>query len=966
MLIGLYTSDLVANSDQGFSFSDEVSLPDTVVTTTYLPASLYAKMPGGQIDAIRFGLANDAKVLGVSVYKVNADGPMLIAYEPFKGTATADSWNLVTLSKPCTLPTNAMGVLIGFTYEENSTTAQDGHYPLSVNPTVTGLPMSWVSYYKTAKEGFGWHDYSEYGALSVQAYVSSANIPDCDVVLLDAGISSPMLPAGKEFTYQVSAYNFGVAKINSYKLQTSLDGTVIDVITEEVGSLSGAAAILSHTCVLPANTTRGNHTLSIKVVSVNGAAPTVGLEDDEIKISFGVYNPEDEVKRQMYLVEEFTSHSCTNCPLGAYVLELMQELNDSIALACIHGNLESKDPFNNAEHDALNEYFAIGGWPFASFNRNFSAYDGAVAVGIGYDDKMAASAAQNLLDEMVQTSIPAFATVNIATVVDGSNLNIKVSGQGSSQAREILDAFSLTVYVLENGLVYRQKNLGVWDREYIHNNVIRKVATATNGDDIQWSDGSQYENEYNVTIDEGWDIDNMHVIAFLSKRQPLNNPDYLNMAVTNANKIKITDKVVDPNDKKEDEDKNRYDASLYLSPMTNTCQMMCTGFSPDLKYMAGMNYVTGCAAIWNVADSILTNITPRVVDGVEMGSTFFGVNSKGIAVGSEDGGNDVRALAMRADGTAIELEFDLTDAGAAAWAISEEGNIIVGAYYDAAWNTHPCYWTEDGKRHPLPFPTAEETGFPIIGSQGRYISEDASIMVGYLTDYMGSHYLVIWRRDAEGNYNYELAYKPFYDGSKGVSFIAFEPKGLSVDGKWISIQVQESFDMNDWSTPVPPRKAARLNLETNELQVLTMPAPEENVEIEPTGIANDGTLLSFTLIMDITGRIGYLWPAGADAKPINVSEVTEHIIGFPTSVTNTPTIISKDGKHHMGFGITEDFEIYSYIYDYTKYVETSGIESLAASAGKSSAIFNLQGLRMNNASAKGLYVIDGKVVMIKK
>ena len=141
-----------------------------------------------------------------------------------------------------------------------------------------------------------------------------------------------------------------------------------------------------------------------------------------------------------------------------------------------------------------------------------------------------------------EESLPSFATVNIeATATDG-NLAITVNGGGSELASSYLNDASLTVYVVEDGIVGQQLNLGTWVNNYTHNHVLRDLVTKVVGDGINWTDGGKYENTYTVTLGSDWVVENLKVVAFISQKPTsATSPDLKNMAIYNANEVQVTD-----------------------------------------------------------------------------------------------------------------------------------------------------------------------------------------------------------------------------------------------------------------------------------------------------------------------------------------------------------------------------------------------------------------------------------------
>ena len=117
---------------------------------------------------------------------------------------------------------------------------------------------------------------------------------------------------------------------------------------------------------------------------------------------------------------------------------------------------------------------------------------------------------------------------------------ITIDGELTPDFDQMLGADSkLTVYITEDGVSARQLNNGRWINGYIHNGVMRRALNSALGNDLN-RDGNTYKNEYTYTIPSAWNIDNLNVVAFISR--PLKNGAsgvYTDLYVDQANKRKL-------------------------------------------------------------------------------------------------------------------------------------------------------------------------------------------------------------------------------------------------------------------------------------------------------------------------------------------------------------------------------------------------------------------------------------------
>ena len=137
---------------------------------------------------------------------------------------------------------------------------------------------------------------------------------------------------------------------------------------------------------------------------------------------------------------------------------------------------------------------------------------------------------------------PSFATVDINSTLDPETREavITINGELTPDFDQMLGADSkLTVYITEDGIVNRQLNDGTWEQNYVHNGVMRRALGSALGNNLN-RDGNSYENVYTYTIPSTWNLDNLNVVAFISR--PLINGRtgvYTDLFVNQANKRKL-------------------------------------------------------------------------------------------------------------------------------------------------------------------------------------------------------------------------------------------------------------------------------------------------------------------------------------------------------------------------------------------------------------------------------------------
>ena len=524
MIMGHYDTDDLTDDGLGIT-----GLPGTISIGTILTPDELATFQGGKIVKFRVGLAQSTTISRVFVIPVSANGTFGTTTE-WTCSASAAGWNEITLATPYEINLGAnYSLMIGFDYRQTSS-----NYPISA-VEVGEIYPSYILY------GGSWQDVGldSYGNLSVQCIVESENFPDYLVALNDLYVPN-FIHNGEDIYYIIATRNAGVAssiEAGACTYDIFIDGNLVttvsntEAVTREYSDIYGYLS--SEGLAL------GKHTLTITVNSLFGEP----VENPASKsITFAIY--ESGFERQMHLIEEFTSNSCTYCPLGANMLKILMGLRDDIAMVAIHGNQSTTDPCNTSQCETLFNYMGAGGWPYAAFDRSVGWEDDKnIAVGIGYNEQyqqMAAQELSNFLDYLAQT--PSFATININSKIDDATrvATITIDGQLAPGFTALMgEDTKLTVYLTEDSIVYRQLNQGTWVQQYQHDHVLRVALDSEFGNALNIT-GDTFKNEFTYTLPSSWKSDKMDVIAFISR--PLANGAtgvYTDMYVNQANKRKL-------------------------------------------------------------------------------------------------------------------------------------------------------------------------------------------------------------------------------------------------------------------------------------------------------------------------------------------------------------------------------------------------------------------------------------------
>lgn len=526
--LGPYTTDEVAEDGLGLP-----SYPGTFEAATFIPAASVSNyFVGGRIVSIRFAVCEKDNNAGhVYVYTMKGKTITRVAQGSF--TKAEAGWNTVTLDEPYTInPANFDQIGLGFTYTQTSS-----NNPLSV--VATQPVYSSYVYGTFGQYGTGWQDIgiSDYGNLSVQAIVEN-EYPTTDISL--TGINTVM----GSIISQLLPVDILVENSGSNALQSAQIGIAVgdeEIKTVDLGATAALAKDTISTYVhLPATLSAGANTVKAYVKSINGETPTQYLDGDTVSAPFKALR--DSVSRQNHLVEQFTSTSCTYCPLGIDMISALSKSRGDVAWVASHStqNRSYPDPMRTAQCDSLYSLSGADGFPSAAFDR--LPLDGVLATGIGYGSqytKAAANMFSSMFDETNEYN-PAQVTLNVTALADTTDntLKIHVVGAGVDEASTTLSDNRLFVYITEDSITARQLNQGNWISNFNHNGVLRKVVPSVFGNEITWT-GDDFDMQFNVATDKSWKTNHLNVVAFVAPAWS-EDTDVNHMAVNQALEVPFT------------------------------------------------------------------------------------------------------------------------------------------------------------------------------------------------------------------------------------------------------------------------------------------------------------------------------------------------------------------------------------------------------------------------------------------
>lgn len=215
--------------------------------------------------------------------------------------------------------------------------------------------------------------------------------------------------------------------------------------------------------------------------------------------------------KKRVLIEDYTGTWCGYCTRVAYAIDQVNTLTNDAVTVAIHRSSSNPtssnyDPYNY-DTSELENLFPISGYPKGLINR-FTQWT---------------TPQENNLNQVITLTQGENPKLGLAmtTSVTGNNISIDVNVKFSNNFSNL----RLVVYVLENGLVYSQKNYTSYFGainplpNYVHNHTLRSCITNLLGDVInnaETTSGNIFTKSFNFLVPENVsNADNVEFVAFV-------------------------------------------------------------------------------------------------------------------------------------------------------------------------------------------------------------------------------------------------------------------------------------------------------------------------------------------------------------------------------------------------------------------------------------------------------------------
>lgn len=485
-----------------------------------LPAPVLAAYDGGQIDGVRAAIVKRLNTDSLVVWvRTSLDGPNL-AEKLIRRSGTTPTlqqgWNEVLFDTPYQLDNVDNDLFVGFSIFQKT-----GQEIISqVQPIVPGS-----SYYRF--NGGTWKDISATGVVSVEALMGGDKLPVHDMGIFVGTICPSPTTSSTAMQATLFVHNFGTQPLTGYSVQFDHDGTTVAPVS--VTQTIEPGQTLESQVIFEPGVETDEHT--VWTATITGL--TEG--DDEVAAN-NATQPTYGFLRNV-LIEEFTTERCPNCPSVAELLHDMlskKEYADRVYAVAHHAGYYTDSYTLDADYDYLGFYYAISGTfaPALMMNRRpiYPNYDSP-----SQQNTIFLPSSQEQVEGYANTELRRGADVmlDLALAYNADSTSVTVTVGARKNSNYTTDNPYLNVYLLENDIYTRNQNGS--GGEFYHQHVKRQYNSSW-GSPVNW-DGNDFSYTYTFDLEDGWNKDNMEVLAFIYNY----GYSYANREVDNCVRLKLKD-----------------------------------------------------------------------------------------------------------------------------------------------------------------------------------------------------------------------------------------------------------------------------------------------------------------------------------------------------------------------------------------------------------------------------------------
>ncbi|MDE5786756.1 MAG: hypothetical protein K2H98_09510, partial [Duncaniella sp.] len=232
----------------------------------------------------------------------------------------------------------------------------------------------WYAIRSSSKSKWTWYNATnEIGFMTVGATVRANGMPE-NAVSFVAIAGQPVAYEKQPVPFQFLLQNNGVNKVESITVELGIDTETPIVQTFPLNQPLGFNQILmGNIDQYAAQNPTKNGNIAMKVTAVNGVPNTSDNPSGSYPV---VIVPAGKGLDRNVVIEEFTSTSCSYCPVGYTAMEQIHEecTDGTIIPVCIHVNYPGRDPMVASSFNSVYYNYNNGSVPSTIVNRTYDQY----------------------------------------------------------------------------------------------------------------------------------------------------------------------------------------------------------------------------------------------------------------------------------------------------------------------------------------------------------------------------------------------------------------------------------------------------------------------------------------------------------------------------------------------------------------------------------------------------------------
>lgn len=361
----------------------------------------------------------------------------------------ATSWTDATFDNPYTITGEEPELFIG-TEMQIATTYQPLSVDLSADNDNTSFVLTNDTWTDTKGMGFG--------SVNVKAIIGD------DVNMTDLLVKTFQLDgyykANTSYKFSTEMLNFGTTNINSFDVEICMDNaTPVKTHYADQNMAPGSTKQI----MLPAYQAiaDGEGRVTVKVTNINGVSDADMSDNEQNAV---VYFYPSNMERG-YLIEEFTSQKCVNCPNGQATLNNALSRRSETFVKVLHHSGYQPDAFSMAVDYDYVMFYGSGGTFAPAMMVNRTTCPSAASVPVMNVGAELLTEAMNFV-----TNQQPYASLKLATNYDEATRELKVAFSLYCH-RDMPEGINvINVLLTQDGIVAQQTG---GDETYVHHNACR-------------------------------------------------------------------------------------------------------------------------------------------------------------------------------------------------------------------------------------------------------------------------------------------------------------------------------------------------------------------------------------------------------------------------------------------------------------------------------------------------------------